>query len=384
MINFIDLFSGCGGLSEGFMKAGDYNGLAHVEWEKPMVKTLRHRLESHWGYTADEAKKRVIHYDIMDVNRLLKGPLNPVFPNNHEKIVTNGISAVLDAKVDLVIGGPPCQAYSIAGRAQDATSMRDDYRNYLFENFCEVVNAYKPKIFVFENVPGILSAMPGGTPVTDRIYNSFKKIGYKIIEPNRMKDMAVVNAKDYGVPQARRRVIIIGIKEDSEYDLTDIYRSLEQEKTTAIRTVGDTFGKLSQEFVNSDLASQHRNVNLRDKMIFKDWVLNNMNTKSTRERLDFYHDRTGNTSNHIKYRNLDIDKPSPTIVAHLKKDGLMFIHPDSNESRTITVREAALLQSFPIDYDFLGSMGSNYQMIGNAVPVELARRIAVSLKKFLS
>ena len=140
MINFIDLFSGCGGLSEGFMQAGGYNGLAHVEWDKPMVKTLRHRLESHWGYSSDEALKRVVHYDIMDAEGLINGPLRPEFSNNDEQLLKTGLTSVIKGDVDLVIGGPPCQAYSIAGRAQDATSMRDDYRNYLFENFCEVVD----------------------------------------------------------------------------------------------------------------------------------------------------------------------------------------------------------------------------------------------------
>lgn len=383
MINFIDLFSGCGGLSEGFMKAGDYRGVAHVEWDIPMVKTLRHRLESHWGYSSDEAFKRVVHYDIMDVAGLINGPLRPEFSNNHQQLLKTGLKSIIDSHVDLVIGGPPCQAYSIAGRAQDATSMRDDYRNYLFENFCEVVNEYRPKIFVFENVPGILTAMPGGTPVTQRIYDSFRKIGYQIIEPHLLKDVAVVNAKDFGVPQARRRVIIIGIRHDSELNLTEIYESLKKEKTDSIVTVGDSFNMLTNEFTVSDPASTHRNANARDRDIFKDWVIKNMNTKSTHERLEFYQTRTGKRSNHIKYRNLEVDKPSPTIVAHLKKDGLMFIHPDPKECRTITVREAALLQSFPLDYEFKGSMGSNYQMIGNAVPVELARRIAKSLKKFL-
>ena len=104
-----------------------------------------------------------------------------------------------------------------------------------------------------------------------------------------------------------------------------------------------------------------------------------MDTKSLSDKIDFYNKKFNKNSKHAKYRNLEWDKPSPTIVAHLHKDGLMFIHPDKNQARSITVREAALLQSFPNDLDFKGSMGANYKMIGNAVPVLLAKHIANTL-----
>ena len=89
----------------------------------------------------------------------------------------------------------------------------------------------------------------------------------------------------------------------------------------------------------------------------------------------------GKQSNHAKYRNLEWDKPSPTIVAHLYKDGLMFIHPDAKQARSITIKEAALLQSFPDDYEFVGSSGDCFKMIGNAVPPEMAKHIALGLEK---
>ena len=88
-------------------------------------------------------------------------------------------------------------------------------------------------------------------------------------------------------------------------------------------------------------------------------------------------------SNHAKYRNLEWDMPSPTVVAHLNKDGLMFIHPDIEQARSITVKEAALLQSFPDDYEFIGSQGYAFKMIGNAVPPEMAKNIAMAISKTL-
>jgi len=381
MISFIDLFSGCGGLSEGFMQSGGYNAFAHVEWKKPMVDTLRERLIQKWEYNPEEARKRVVHYDVMDGERLVHGSLNKANYDNCEEAIESGLMGLVDNEVDLVLGGPPCQAYSIAGRAQDPHSMKNDYRNYLFENFCFVVENFRPKVFVFENVPGILSAAPGGIPVTKRIYETFTSIGYEILKPNQLKHKAVLNSADYGVAQNRKRVIIIGIRKDLNLDLNQIYDSLHKEKSPNKFTVREAFNTIPQEFENIDPHSVPRNINERDKKLFFDWVNLNMNASSTKDKLNFYQSRTGRDSNHVKYRNLEWDTQAPTIVAHLKKDGLMFIHPNQSLMRSITVREAAVLQSFPLDFTFKGSMGTNYEMIGNAVPVEMARRIANALKK---
>lgn len=166
-LTFIDLFAGCGGLSEGFLQSSDYEALAHVEWEVPMVTTLRNRLIQKWNHSEEDALKRVIHFDIQKTDELINGRWNNesiqnYSSSNHQDIVESGLRGLIGKqKVNLIIGGPPCQAYSIAGRAQDKNSMKDDYRNYLFESFVKVVNEFKPEIFVFENVPGLLSAKPG-------------------------------------------------------------------------------------------------------------------------------------------------------------------------------------------------------------------------------
>lgn len=404
-LTYIDLFAGCGGLSEGFMQSGFYEGLAHVEWEKPMVDTLRNRLIKKWHHSTEEALEKVIHFDIQKTTELINGKwlddLIKIFGStNSEKIQNGGLKNLVgNKKVDLIIGGPPCQAYSLAGRAQDKSSMKEDYRNYLFESFVKVVNVFKPRFFVFENVPGLLSAKPGDKLVTERIYEAFNEIGYEIRKPDELKK-SLFYASDFGVPQKRNRIIIIGINKNNNDNLEDIYRSITSLKTEKIVNVKDALKGLPiikplvnvekkvSHLVEKNYSNSIKNIeprfhNQRDIKIFKKWVIQNMNTKSMLERIDFYNNLMNKNSNHAKYRNLEWDKPSPTIVAHLYKDGLMFIHPDPDQARSITVREAARLQSFPDDFEFISSMGYNYKMIGNAVPVLFAQKIAEGIYNYV-
>ncbi len=403
-LTFIDLFAGCGGLSEGFLQSGNFEALAHVEWETPMVNTLRNRLVEKWGHSEEDASKRVVHFDIQKTDELINGNWNDetnklYSKTNHSEIVSNGLKGIIGKqKVNLIIGGPPCQAYSIAGRAQDKNSMKDDYRNYLFESFVKVVDNFQPEIFVFENVPGLLSASPGGIPVTERIYEAFKKIGYEIRKPDQLKN-SVYTASELGVPQKRNRVIIIGVRTKSKIDLESLYTELDSlKKKLKTKNVHDAIGHLpkylplkvqtkqngknvSHKLIGESEVKFHdpRFHNERDVKVFKKWLKEGMNKNTSQNKIAFYNDLMGKKSNHAKYRNLEWDKPSPTIVAHLYKDGLMFIHPDEEQARTITVKEAALLQSFPDDFDFIASQGFAFKMIGNAVPPEMAKNIAIAI-----
>ena len=400
---FIDLFAGCGGLSEGFLQTGKFEGLAHVEWESPMINTLRQRLIDKWNHTEEDAKKRVIKFDVQKTDELINGNWTDetkalYAKENHSDIIANGLKGLVGESVDLIIGGPPCQAYSIAGRAQSPTGMKFDYRNYLFESFVKIVDAFKPKVFVFENVPGLLSACPGDKPVRLRIFEAFKSIGYDIRTPENLKN-SVFCAEDFDVPQKRNRVIIIGTQHGSGLNVEDFYKSLDSHKSKKNHiTVKEAIGNMPKLFPKEKILRVGRNnvsheqrdgetIDLhipryhgeRDQRLFKEWLSNNMNTYSQKEKMDFYTKITGHTSNHVKYRNLEWDKPSPTIVAHLHKDGYMFIHPDIEQLRTITIREAALLQSFPMDYKFVASNPYCYKMIGNAVPVLFAKGIAEAM-----
>lgn len=407
-LTFIDLFAGCGGLSEGFLQSGNYEALAHIEWELPMVSTLRNRLESRWKHTEEEALKRVIHFDIQKTEELINGRWSKettqlYSKTNHELIIKKGLKSLIGRqKVDLIIGGPPCQAYSIAGRAQDKNSMKDDYRNYLFESFVKVVDEFKPDVFVFENVPGLLSARPGDIPVPERIFKAFRNIGYEIRNPELLKK-SVYTASELGVPQKRNRVIIIGVSTKAKIDLESFYNEINSlKKKIKPRDVRDAIAHLpsflplkKQQRKNGKNIShklkgessvkfhEARFHNERDIEIFKKWLKNDLNRSTSAEKIAFYNNLMGKSSNHAKYRNLEWDKPSPTVVAHLYKDGLMFIHPDIKQARSITVKEAALLQSFPDDYDFIGSQGFCFKMIGNAVPPEMARNIANAISKLL-
>ena len=405
---FIDLFAGCGGLSEGFLRTGRYKALAHVEWERPMIKTLRNRLINKWGESEDTAKEKAILFDIQMTDELINGhwsdlALQNYGPDNSDLVKLKGLKGVVgDQHVDMIIGGPPCQAYSIHGRATDKNSMNNDYRNFLFESFCKVVDAFKPEIFVFENVAGLLSAKPGGIPVRNRIYEAFTNIGYEIKTPEDMPS-ALYDAAIFEVPQHRPRVIIIGVRKDVKLKLDDFYHSIEsQSKPKKELTVRDAIGSLpalypldkpikegrivrSHQLCEDKRITQHiaRNHAPREQQIFEEWVTNNMNHISHQAMIDYYMAKTGHKTLYQKYKSLEWDKPSHTVVAHLSKDGYMFIHPDPKQKRSITIREAACLMTFPMDFEFLGSNPYNFKMIGNAVPVNFASAIARGIYKEL-
>ncbi|WRE72995.1 DNA cytosine methyltransferase [Helicobacter pylori] len=406
--NCIDLFSGAGGLSLGFANTNRFNILAHIEWEKPMVTTLRNALIKRFEISEKETKKRVIKFDIQKTDELINGSwsdetLKIYGSDNDESVSQFGLNGVISGKkIDVIFGGPPCQAYSLAGRAQDKHSMKYDYRNYLFESFVKIVDYYQPQCFVFENVPGMLSAKPGNQFVKNRIYEAFSKIGYEIKKPNGMKEI-IYSSDDYEVPQTRKRVIVFGVRKDNKEWLFKFYQNLDNLKSkNPPPTVKDAIGHLpkfrplktplkinnkniSHELIGTNNLTQNfpRYNNLRDLKAMKFWIENNMNNAPAKEKLDFYTKITGKVSNHNKYRNLEWDKPSPTLVAHLQKDGFMFIHPEADQSRSITIREAAILQTFPNDFEFVGSQAACFKMIGNAVPVNFAKNIALAVAKVL-
>ena len=398
-IKFIDLFAGCGGLFDGFMQSGMYEPVASVEWEKAPVEVLKNRLKTKWN--VEDPDKEVIRFDIQREEELFNGFDDPEYGKHI------GLDSLVDEKkgIDIVIGGPPCQAYSVAGR--NAGRMKGDYRNYLFEHYISVINRYQPKLFVFENVPGMLSAMPDGTPITDLIRRDLSETGYEII--NNIKDFALIDMSQYGIPQTRKRVILIGVRKDAfgnpQEVLRDFYENyLYPFKTDKVKTVKDAIGDLQswhpvkpykengkniayESDGDSDLSWQiPRYQNERDINVFKtlaeDIESGENKYQSTDNLIKLYEQTPGKKTSVHKYHVLRKDEPSTTILAHLHKDGFRFIHYDSKQARTITVREAARIQTFADDFEFPCSMGAAYKMIGNAVPSEFARILSVAIQEF--
>jgi len=395
--NYIDLFAGCGGLTDGFEQTNRYTPHAFVEWDINAVNTLRNRLKTKWKIKNIEEK--VLHFDIQRMDELLNG-FDDLEYGKHiglKKLIEN-------TDIDIIIGGPPCQAYSIAGRVQDKNAMKCDYRNYLFENYLKVVKEFKPKLFVFENVQGILSAKPDGVHIIDRIRKDFKKEGYIITE--NLKEVSLLDSSDYGVPQIRKRVIIIGINKNlTTYNpqdiLDDFYLNIlpsfkVEKKITVKEAIGDleALAPLNEEEKRKVKKISHYNKSSiknhkprfhsqRDIEIFAELALDVANGSikypDTNSLKELYFQKTGKKSSFHKYNVLAYDKQSNTIPAHLYKDGLRHIHPDHKQARSITPREAGRLQTFDDDFEFIGSQGASYKMIGNAVPPLLANKIAQAI-----
>ena len=395
----IDLFAGCGGLEDGFLQSGKYEDIAAVEWLKPQVNTLVKRLETKWN--VKDASERVMHFDIQREDELFSGW------NDEEFGEGKGLDYFVNQVngIDIIIGGPPCQAYSVAGRVRDENGMKDDYRNYLFEHYLNVVNRYRPKLFVFENVPGILSAAPDGTPITDLIRKGFAEIGYEIIDDLRI---AKVNASDYSVPQNRERMIIVGVDtkrySNIQESLNLFYKEiLPKYKGDKVLTVKDAIGNLpacgafwddehhakkqSHETPECSVSwHKPRYHNVRDMDTFRllaQDIESGKREYDSKKISELYERKVGSKSPIHRYHVLEPDLPSTTIIAHLYKDGNRFIHYDSKQSRSITVREAARLQSFDDDFDFVGSQGNAYQMIGNAVPPKLAKAVGLAIAELI-
>ena len=391
---FIDLFAGCGGLSEGFYKQ-DFKALAHVEIDSTACKTLKTRMK-YYGYTS--AEKDVLELDITRDD------------------VTDCINAAIEGEnVDVIIGGPPCQSFSSLGRAKDENGMKNDPRNYLFESYVKILNYYKPKFFVFENVTGILTAKINNKHIINTIIEKLSE-EYKVTaKPNDH----VLNSANYGVPQIRKRVILIGVRKDINVDVEDIYNSIikthydpEMSETEKIGlekyvTVKDAIEELPALLPGEgkkEIAFKYKKNNAflkriaSKKNILLDHVARNHNDTDIERyremsknhwtfqellenRKDLHHEKQRVFGNSYTVQWWDL--PSKTIIAHLYKDGNQFIHPDYKQARTLTVREVARLQSFPDDFVFEGSRTDQYKQIGNAVPPLLAEAIAKAIKEKL-
>lgn len=405
-MNYIDLFAGAGGLSEGFIRAG-FKPIAHVEMNKDACDTLRtrtafhylnenDRVDEYYEYLKGNISRDNLWSKIPDnlINSVINKEISPkTLPEIFKKIDNE-----LNGKdVDLVIGGPPCQAYSVAGRARK--NMDDDPRNHLYKHYVEFLKRYKPKMFVFENVPGILSANNG--EYLEKIFNAVKKQGYHL-------EKQVLNAKNFNVLQDRKRVIIIGWKKDLKLEypkfeskelkfevLKHLFSDLPKLKSGQGEWNVSKYVKKINTYLEStgirngiDFTTQHiaRFNNENDLEIYRiavdKWIKENkrLNYGELPERL-IKHSNTKTFSN--RFQVVNHKGISHTVVAHICADGHYYIHPDIEQNRSITVREAARIQSFPDDFFFESSRTAAFKQIGNAVPVLMAEGIANKIREML-
>jgi len=413
--NFLDVFAGAGGLSEGFIQAG-FNPIAHVEADAAACATLKTRQVFHWLNQQNNLEP-YINYLSGNIDRnefwasapkhVLDSVINEFIGVDTLNNIFSQIDQSLNGEsIDLIVGGPPCQAYSIIGRARG--NMKDDPRNHLYIQYAEFLKYYQPKYFVFENVLGLLSARdPDGELYLEKMSKLFKEVGYSV-------EYKTLNAVDFGVLQNRKRIILIGKKGT---DHKDFYPELRINILKA--TVNDAFADLPeiQAGEGSHLPceiSLHQSPWLEHANIKTNlpvtWHQSRPNTKQDLEIYKFAVKKWDKHKKRLNYNDLpeklkshkvttsftdrfkvvasDLEA-SHTVVAHMSKDGHHYIHPDIKQNRSLTPREAARLQTFPDNYFFESQSGkpsrtSAYKQIGNAVPVLLARVIAEAIKDNLN
>ena len=509
-IPVIDLFSGPGGLGEGFVSLDDgktFRIVVSAETDPAAHQTLC--LRSYFRRTKPHSKDIRTYYDFC--NGLSDMPWNSCTTNAwHEaskeaRLLTLGdpasndeLDSLLDERLRstsdcVLIGGPPCQAYSLAGRARNrgilAYRAEDDHRHFLYLEYLRIIQRYRPAVFVMENVKGILSSRVGERAIFKEILRDladpdfalFGKKGkrstkYRIyslvaessfesgMDPDSIEPSSfVIRAENYGIPQARHRVILLGVREDIDAAPRALPRSTPLSVFDAIGDLPRIRSRLSRRVdVPADWAAEVRRhlselsidaekcglkdlaLRLHDAMGKIDSSLSFGATRFSepllpsdqpRQLRDWYRDKNlhvvlnhesrGHMSSDLRrygyaaafaaitgvspkghadfplsalrpnHANWESGKfadrfrvqvtngPSSTITSHISKDGHYFIHPDVTQCRSLTVREAARLQTFPDNYFFQGNRTQQFHQVGNAVPPLLARQIAKAVSYLL-
>ncbi|HHF6577540.1 TPA: DNA cytosine methyltransferase [Haemophilus influenzae] len=341
-LTVIDLFCGCGGLSFGFQQAGFDIKLGIDVWGDA-IKTFNHTHQFAKGIVAD---------------------LFSVSPQEIREISGLG-------NIDVIIGGPPCQGFSIAGKR-----MIEDERNQLYKSFVEFVKFYQPKAFLMENVPNMMSMGEG--IIKEQITQDFENLGYFV-------SSKVLMASDFGVPQNRRRAFFVGFRQDCHFEFPSALTEIKVSSSEAISDLPD-YSVNDGESYPIETKSQYQKIMRQYSLGLYNHQITQHNDK-TIEIISLVPDGGNykdlpqefkNTRNvNIAWTRLNSQKPSFTIdTGHRHHFHYKF-------NRVPTVRESARIQSFPDDFIFLGTKTSQYKQVGNAVPPMLAKVLAQQIKKYL-
>jgi DNA (cytosine-5)-methyltransferase 1 len=481
-IPIVDIFAGPGGLGEGFgalKRSGSnvFESVAAIEMESSAhaTLTLRHAFRdlerrgrvpnAYYRFARGEIGYQALASDLAMGPALERaaGRVHRLELGEDTRAESDGLirKALRGEPNWVLVGGPPCQAYSLVGRSRRANdeSFEEDKKHFLYREYLHIISTFLPSVFVMENVKGLLSSTHGGQPMFERILDDLRNVGgeaeYEIYsltksgspEALQPKDF-IIRAEDFGVPQQRHRVILLGIRKD--LGLTP--KNLERAKTqvtvrdaihdmpsirsriskgidstanwTALRA--DANNALAEDGIaplsylhepgplgDAFLHAAPRTIRAEDTAaVYRRWIedtrlggfashVSRGHMASDLQRYFFAaayalkHGRSpvlsdfseGLTPNHLSARSerksfadrfkVQVwDKPSSTVVSHIAKDGHYYIHPDPCQMRSLSIREAARLQSFPDNYVFLGNRTQQYTQVGNAVPPFLAHQIA--------
>ncbi|WP_127849353.1 DNA cytosine methyltransferase [Lacticaseibacillus hulanensis] len=412
MLNIIDLFSGAGGLTEGF-RSPDFNIIAHVEMDSAASQTLELR---DIYYYLKKSGNINLYLDFMHNNLSFTELKKSVQSELTSSVINEAIGAITlpeimsqidqklaGRKVHGVIGGPPCQAYSTVGRKRNESKKATDERIYLYKYYINFLEKYQPDFFLFENVRGLLSFKDINNELLfNKILNDFQSM-----TPSYIVKWKLLNASDYGVPQSRRRLFLFGYREGLKS--IELFEHLQTQQAPSIRELFRDLPTIAAgetaNYYNTQSPSEYVKQYLRSENVPLTWNVSRPNNPRDLEiykiaaklrqkgKILSYPDlpvslRTQHPEGFTdRFKAIPFDGISQTVVAHIAKDGHYYIHPDARQNRSITVREAARIQTFPDDFVFMRSRTDAFKQIGNAVPPHLAKQfgqiIAQQKKKFI-